>query len=78
MSWRTPLIQMIALLGALIVGSFFPIPYLGVILATVRLLLVMELGVALIYLGILIRRQQTQPVLVRSTDDVLYEMERGG
>jgi uncharacterized integral membrane protein len=68
---------MIGLLLTLIVGSFLPIPYLGIVLATVRLLLVMELGVALVYLGIVLRRQVAQPIIIDHGDEVVYAIERG-
>jgi predicted phage tail protein len=77
MSWQTPLIQIIALIGAMLIASFLPIPYLAVVLATVRLLLVMTLGVALIYLGVLIQRQAMQPVPISRDDDKLSGVERG-
>jgi hypothetical protein len=77
MSWRTPLLQMIALIGAMLVASFLPIPYLAVVLATVRVLLVMVLGVTLIYLGVLIQRLQAQPVSITHDDALLSEIELG-
>lgn len=61
MMLRVPLIQIIALIGALIVASVLPVPLLGVVLAEIRLLLVMVLGVAVLYLGVLVRRDELQP-----------------
>lgn len=77
MSWQTPLVQLIALIGAMLIASFLPIPYLAVVLAAVRILLVMVLGVALIYLGVLLQRQDVQPVPITRDDDTIYHIERG-
>jgi hypothetical protein len=77
MFWQRPLVQMIALLGALLIASFLPIPYLAVVLATVRMLLMMVLGVALLYLGLLLRQEEAQPVPVTRDDDTIYQIERG-
>ena len=77
MAWQRPLAQMIALIGAMLIASFLPIPYLAVVLATVRILLVMALGVALLYLGVLLRQEETQPVPVTRNDDIIYGIERG-
>jgi hypothetical protein len=77
MSWQTPLVQLIALIGAMLIASFLPIPYLAVVLVTVRMLLVMVLGVALIYLGMLVRQEAMQPVPVTRDDDLIYGIELG-
>jgi hypothetical protein len=75
MLWRVQLVQIMAVIAAMIVGSFFPIPYLGVVLETVRLLLVMVFGVSLIYLGVLIHRDQLYPQQASYDDELLYAIE---
>ena len=77
MGERTELLQIMALNLALIVASFFPIPYLGIVLATGRGPLVMVFLVALVYFGVLTRRARLAPVPIRHEDDQLYEFERG-
>lgn len=74
---RTELVQIMAVIVAMIAASFFPIPYLGIVLATVRVLLIMVFGVALVYLGVLMRRQQLEPLPIKRDDDLLHEIERG-
>lgn len=78
---RVPIIQLVALNVAMIVSSFLPIPLLGGVLAEVRLLLVMVLGVVLIYTGVLRGRGELkpQPVVVYEpwADEALIAIERG-
>lgn len=77
MGERAELVQIMALNLAMIVASFFPIPYLGIVLATGREPLIMVFLVALFYLGVLTRRERLTPVPIRHEDDRLYEFERG-
>lgn len=77
MGERTELLQIMALTAVMIVASFFPIPFLGTVLATVRVLLLMVFAVALIYLRVRVRREHMEPVRVQHDDDRLYEIERG-
>lgn len=81
MSLRMPLVQIILLIVGLLVCSVLPISGLAVVLAEVRLLLVMVLGVAVLYLGLLLHRGEHElvPVVVEDTwiDDRINERERG-
>jgi uncharacterized RDD family membrane protein YckC len=77
MGERTELLQIMALNLAMIVASFFPIPYLGIVLATGREPLIMVFLVALVYFGVLTRRARLAPVPIRQADDRLHEFERG-
>lgn len=81
MSLRMPLVQIILLIVGLLVASVLPITGLSVVLAEVRTLLVMVLGVALVYLGLMLRQggQSLMPVVVedRWLDEQLHERERG-
>lgn len=74
---RTELLQIMALIAAMIVVSFFPVPYLSIVLATVRLPLLMVFGVALIYLGVLLQRERLKPVRIQHEDERLHEIEHG-
>lgn len=76
MSIRTPIIQINGLILALLIASFLPVPMLGIVLAEVRLLLVMVLGVALTYTGVLLRRQELLAVAVAPADEPI-EIARG-
>jgi hypothetical protein len=81
MSLRMPLVQIILLIVGLLVCSALPITGLAVVLADVRLLLLMVLGVAALYLGLMLRRgeQALMPVVVDDSwlDDRVHEAERG-
>jgi|GEM_PF-7098490 len=77
MSLSAPLLQIMALILLLLVGSVLPIPGLANVLAQIRLLLVMVLGVATLYLGLTMRKEELQPLEVGQTDEVLHEVERG-
>lgn len=78
---RVPLIRITALIVGLLISSFMPIPLLGVVLAEVRLLLVMVLGVALVYIGVLRQRGELKPapavVYEPWMDEELLAIERG-
>lgn len=81
MSLRMPLVQIILLIVGLLVCSVLPITGLAAVLAEVRLLLVMVLGVAVLYLGLLLRRGEYQlaPAIVDDSwmDEPIRELERG-
>lgn len=77
MSLRIPLIQTMLVIVGLLVGSFLPIPILNVVIPEVRLLLVMELGVAMLYTGLLLRRQPAQAPLHVADDEPLHAQQRG-
>lgn len=81
MSLRMPLVQIILLIVGLLVASVLPITGLSVVLAEVRLLLVLVLGVALLYLGLMLRQggHSLMPVVVEDAwlDEPLRERERG-
>ena len=74
---QTPLLQIIALIVGLLVGSLLPIPALGLVLAEIRLLLVMVLGVAVLYYGLLQREQELQHEPLAAAIEPLKELERG-
>ena len=77
---RVPLIQIILLNIALLVVSLLDLHGLSPALAEVRLPLVMVLGVAVLYLGLLLRNDRAQLLPVRQEDDwpdQPIEIERG-
>jgi hypothetical protein len=76
MSLRAPLVQISALIVGLLIASFLPIPYLAAPLAEVRFLLLMELGVAVIYGGILLRRAEHAPAPLADAPQHLRERTR--
>lgn len=65
---RWPTVQIIGLIVVLMVVSFLPVPVVSVVLEPVRLLLLMVLGVACVYLGLLLRDQPTgaEPIWVEA------------
>lgn len=81
MSLRMPLVQIILLIVGLLVTSVLPITGLSVVLAEVRLLLMLVLGVALLYLGLMLRQgaHSLMPVVVEDAwlEEPLRERERG-
>lgn len=77
MSLRMPLLQIMMLIVGLIVASFLAIPGLSAALAEVRLLLVMVLGVATLYLGIVQRRTELEVLPVVPTEAPEHTLERG-
>lgn len=68
---RTPLVQIMLLIVGLIVTSFLPIVGLAAALAEVRLLLLMVLGVAIMYAGVLQRRGEPGLLRQRVTPEAL-------
>lgn len=77
MSLRMPLLQIMMLIVGLMIASFLAIPGLSAALAEVRLLLVMVLGVATLYLGILQRRTELEVLPVVPTEVPEHTLERG-
>lgn len=81
MSLRMPLVQIILLIVGLLVASFLSITGLSVVLAEVRTLLVMVLGVAVLYLGLMLRQggHTLMPIVVEDVwpDELVRERERG-
>lgn len=77
MSFRMPLLQIIALTMGLLLASVLPIPGLSLALAAVRLPLIMVLGVAVLYLGMLLRREELAHAPVPAIAAPLREAERG-
>jgi uncharacterized protein YacL len=61
---RWPLVQIVGLIVTLLIMSFLSVPILSVVLEPVRLLMMMVLGVALAYLGVLLRDRSSQPQTV--------------
>lgn len=66
MSLQSSLGHIIGLIFVLLTASFLPLPALVEALVEVRLLLVMALGVALVYLGLMQRQsEQVKPAVQR-------------
>lgn len=82
MSLRVPLVQIILLIVGLLLCSLLSISGLSAVLAEVRLPLLMVLGVALLYAGLLQRQEQTTlvpaPIEDRWLDEQIHQIERGG